>query len=82
MKPELIAVICICTKQTFTQVNALQHGFANAFSATLEAYMDSTLKELVKKEISLLYGKENWVMSFDEDLIEIIIKHQLCTVKA
>jgi len=84
---KMVAAICICTEQTFTQASAKEEAFAVAFSTALDAYIGSTLQNDVNEEIAVLppqYFEEredpnDW-RAFKKvvpKLVEIIKKHRL-----
>jgi len=55
---ELLAAICICAEQTFSEASATEDAFGPAFSAALDAYLASSLREDVNREIAALFGQD------------------------
>ena len=70
--------ICICAEQTFTEASAKDKRFPEAFSVAMSAYMRSTIKEDVDREIGILLdGKDEMDESHCEPLEDIIKNHRL-----
>ncbi|KAJ7139166.1 hypothetical protein C8R44DRAFT_764001 [Mycena epipterygia] len=77
-RSELVAAICICAEQTFTEASANEVGFSLAFAAALDAYLGSTLQEDVNREISGLTDQEYADKTlYVPKLVEIIKLHPL-----
>ncbi|KAJ6452587.1 hypothetical protein C8R45DRAFT_945571 [Mycena sanguinolenta] len=83
----LMAAICICAEQTFSQANAIPQAFSASFSTALKAYLKSTLWTEVNSTIAGLHpedyeGAENSgaggsVPRVIPKLVEIIKTHPL-----
>ena len=70
--------MCICAEQTFTEASAKDKRFPEAFSNAMSAYMRSTIKEDVDREIGILLdGKDEMDESHCEPLEDIIKNHRL-----
>ena len=70
--------MCICAEQTFTEASAKEKRFPEAFSNAMSAYMRSTIKEDVDREIGILLdGKDAMDESHCEPLEDIIKNHRL-----
>ena len=50
----LFAAICICIEQTFSQASAHGESFGSAFSKATNAYLASTMKDVVNSAIAAL----------------------------
>ena len=75
--------ICICAEQTFTEASAKNKRFPKAFSNAMSAYMRSTIKEDVNREIGILLdGKDKMDWSHRKSLRDIIKNHRLRTYLA
>ena len=61
-------MLCICAEQTFSQASAKQSGFDHAFSIVLDAYMKSTVRDDVTREIGVLLEG-----SLYKQLVDIIV---------
>jgi hypothetical protein len=79
----LCLAICICAEQTFSEASATVAGFSPAFSAALDAYLASSLREDVNREIAALsdqdYKEEDnfGTRKFVTKLVRIIESHPL-----
>jgi len=74
----LLALICVCAEQTFTQASATEKGFARAFSIALDAYMKSTASDEANQAIKvLLEGRDRLDDFLRKELGDIIKKHRL-----
>jgi hypothetical protein len=74
----LCLAICICAEQTFTEASAMKEAFSPAFSAALDVYLASSLREDVNREIAALsdqdYKDEDKIVT---KLVQIIESHPL-----
>jgi len=50
----VVAALCICAEQTFSQEFAKTQAFVTAFSRALDAYLSSTIKSEVESTIATL----------------------------
>ncbi|KAJ7737923.1 hypothetical protein B0H14DRAFT_2992712 [Mycena olivaceomarginata] len=73
---KLVAAICICAEQTFTEASAKEEGFPLAFSAALDLYLTSSLQEAVNREIATLSPQVDRMTKVIK-LVEIIQSHPL-----
>ena len=65
-------MLCICAEQTFSQASARKSGFDHAFPIVLNAYMKSTVRDSVIKEIGMLFEGSPY-----EQLVDIITMHPI-----
>jgi hypothetical protein len=75
-----VPAICICAEQTFSEAGAKKKAFVDAFSAALDAYLASPMRDSVNKAIESLppdYFKAHWEM---KELADIVEGHRLRTV--
>ncbi|KAJ7900407.1 hypothetical protein B0H13DRAFT_2336614 [Mycena leptocephala] len=78
----VIAALCICAEQTFSQGFAKTQAFVAAFSQAFHAYLSFPIKSQVESAIATLPLQHyEQVKSPDADLalmlVDIIITHQL-----
>ena len=71
--------MCVCAEQTFTQASATKHGFAEAFSIALDAYLKSTVRDEANEAIKVLLegGDKFSRFQLSEQLRDIIKNHHL-----
>jgi len=68
---EMVAAICICAEQTFTEASARKQTFVAAFSNAVGVYAGSN-QQIVNKAITELARKDD-----PAQLVEIIKTHRL-----
>ncbi|KAJ6526128.1 hypothetical protein DFH09DRAFT_1328664 [Mycena vulgaris] len=75
----VIAALCICAEQTFSQEFAQSETFAAAFSRAFHAYLLSTIKSQVESAIATLtlQDYEEGNREAISMLVDIIKTHQL-----
>jgi len=86
-RAEVLAAVCVCAEQTFTQASARASAFSTAWETALRAYLASTEQDNVNQAIATLYSQEYmevvnpnaWWQSkkIVPKLVEIIKSHRL-----
>jgi len=79
---ELLASICICAEQTFTEASAKEQGFAQAFPIALEAYVKSTARDEANNAIKVLFEGMARLDRFPLEQLEDIIKNHHLRINA
>ncbi|KAJ7133055.1 hypothetical protein C8R44DRAFT_870504 [Mycena epipterygia] len=74
-RAEMIAAICICAEQTFSEASAQTEAFAAAFSTAFNAYVTSTVRDEVNGKIAGLPPQDDEAER--DALVDIIKTHRL-----